>query len=667
MYLTSNIEEAFDELFLPALRNAEAFEAFQIIPGIDTRLFRLSIEQLEKAKEVAQKGYLLGYYVLARYHQVVKPSEDSMETAMNLLKSLSEKGIGDAAWALAMCYLRGYQGPVLLDRYNELIDEAIDKNSPIALKQRLHDMAHGENGRKAEPKKVVNYIENLFNEDEENENKYPYLYAVMGDCYRKFGNKDKADECYEKAIDLGYFEAGADRFESRIEGPDKNHWRDVLDILLDSACDGNDPRAFLVRALESVYKYDNQDTSKHSATAAKIREDLETAVQLGNGDAAYYLGLYHYLGSYGFEKNDREAWTWFEKGQRYESGLAFAGMAQMIADGIKPDSTPDNYLLYCQLSALRRGVKEMLHPVIDAYKAGQLDALAEEVEKTYIPMLTQVADQSGTPAIVIVNPDGKANLYKVEKSEWNKIPTLIGAKRLAPVRVNALDKLGKNAELTDHLVAWIDLDAPRKGLPVNAVASKIYQGIIAGDVVFSLADRLYDPMPFYGFNEAKAVVKALGAELQETITDLRAVKETRPSYADYTKVNPLVNNGYVARIEPDGKAHIVKSSLNVFVLFEEDIYDPVRLQTLYDLGAKLGLKGHLTLWTDNSALKKQLNWNPKITPNPIAAKWFPGPVADNVFVAMEDENYRIMLFDDLEQLKQACLALGITENNILID
>ena len=182
-----------------------------------------------------------------------------------------------------------------------------------------------------------------------------------------------------------------------------------------------------------------------------------------------------------------------------------------------------------------------------------------------------------------------------------------------------------------------------------------------------MADRLFEPVMFFGIDEAKTVVEALGAELKDVITDLSKVSGERQKPMDYSKVNPTANKGYVARIEPDGKAHIVNSSLGVFALFEEDIYDPARLQSLYDLGTKLSLKGRLTLWTDNSALRKQLVMNDKITPNPIGAKWYPGPVADNVFVAMEDDNYRMMLFDDLEQLKQTCLALGVTENNIIIE
>lgn len=633
---SKQVESAFNELFLSALRNAEALAYFHSIPGIDTRLFRITPDQLELVQKAADKGYAVAHYVLGRYHQVVKPEEDSLEKAQQYLESAANAGIPDAQWALAMRYLLGYQGPVDINEFNNLIDQAFNNGSMMALRQRLHDNIHGEHGQKADPKTTIKSIEAFLAQDEDNAIRYPYMYDLLGDAYHKIGNKDKADECYEKAEDHGYFESGASRFLNKIEGPDKDFYRETLSVLLDFACDNQDPNSFLTRALEHAYHYDKEEKPERKASwIPKIKEDLETAFKLGLGDAAYYLGLYYYEGSHGFEQDYNEAWRWFSRGQYLESGMVFAGMAKMIEDGIKPDDLPDNYLDYLKLGASLR--------------------------------ITEAQADENIPTVVIVGIDGKANIYKVEKAEWTKLPHLIDAKRLAPVRLNAIDKLGKKAGLTDRLVAWVDIDAPRKGLPVNPTAGKFLNGVIAGDIVFTMADRLFEPVLFFGIDEAKTVVEALGAELKDVITDLSKVSGERQKPMDYSKVNPTANKGYVARIEPDGKAHIVNSSLGVFALFEEDIYDPVRLQSLYDLGAKLSLKGRLTLWTDNSALRKQLVMNDKITPNPIGAKWYPGPVADNVFVAMEDDNYRMMLFDDLEQLKQTCLALGVTENNIIIE
>lgn len=595
-----NVEDAFDELFLPALRNEDACNYFMIIPNTSTRLFRLSPEQIELVQKAADKGYPLAWYVLGRYHQVVKPEKDSIDKAAEYLEQAADAGIPDARWALTMLYLYGYMGPVDMDKYNDLLDKAFDGGSLQAYKQKLHNMIQGVCNYRRDPKAAIQIIESFLEKDEEYGAIYPDLYALLGDAYRTVGNKDKADKCYEKAQDLGFFEAGARRFQNRVEGPDKDFYRETLSVILDFACDEKDPESLLVRALEHAYHYDKEEKEEKKASwLQKLRDDLNAAVELGNGDAAYYLSQYYSTGSYGFDKDEKEAEKWFIKASQLDSPLARAG----------------------------------------------------EVEG-------EVDDEAEIPTVIIVNAEGKATVIRQEKEEWYKLAALIGAKRIAPVRVDALDKLAAKAGFSDHLVAWVDIDAPRKGLPENSLARTFYPGLIAGDIVFSLADNIWDPMPFYGVGEAMTAVDALKAQLDAVVTDLDGIEEMRVKPADYSKLNPFVDKGFVARIEPDGKAYIVDNSLAVFALVEEEIYDPARLDKLYELGKELGLDGRLTLWTENSALRKQMVMDEKITPNPIAAKFCPGPVADNIFVALEDDEYRIKLFEDKAVLKKVCLALG---------
>lgn len=641
-----NVEKAFDELFLPALRNAKAYEYFLMIPNTDTRLYRLTPEQLEKVGEAAERGYALAHYVLGRYHQVVRPEADSMDKARELLGTAADAGIGDARWALAKMYLYGYGEPVDFDRYNKFISEAFEEGESMqAFKQHLHDIIHGHYGNDPDPKSVIKVIESFLEKDEEYAAIYPDMYDLLGDAYRKVGNKEKADNCYEQSRDHGYFESGAHRFENKVEGPDKDFYRETLAVFLDFACDEQDPNAFLDRALEHAYHYDQNENQnendnenengKRTELLKKLHEDLEEAFRLGHPDAAYYLGLYHYTGAYGYEKDPREAWNWFCKGQERESALAYEGIVQMIDDGVHPNNLPEGYREHClHCAEIRRGGE---------------------------------ARPAAIPTVFIVNPDGKATIYKVEKEEWYKLAHIIGAKRIAPVRVDALDKLGQKAGFGDHLVAWVDIDAPRKGLPQNKIAKSFYPGVIAGDVVFSLADNLYDPMTFYGIEEAEKAIKALKAELVEVVTDISGVSDDKQRDFDYSKVNPFVDKGYVARIEPDGKAHIVPNSLAVFALVEEEIYDPARMEKLHDIGRELELNGRLTLWTDNSAMRKQMVMYDKYTENPIGVKYYPGPVADNIFVAMEDEDYRIMIFNNKELLKRACIALGVKPEDVVSD
>lgn len=665
---SKHFEDAFDGLFKLALTNPEAYDYFHILPGIDIRLFRLTEEQLELVQKKAKK-YAVAQYVLGRYHQVVRPEEDSLETAVELLKSAADAGIGDAQWALATMYLYGYDGPVDYAHYQELLSQASKNGSAMALRQRLLDLTNGEHGLEAEPKKVISIITDYLESDENNPSKYPYLYAVMGDAYRKVGNKESANECYEKASDLGYFECEADKFLNHIEGPDKDFYRVNFSMLLDFGCDENNPYCFLQRGLERAYHYAKKDDESANITPEQIKEDLEKAYELGNGEAAYHLGKYYYTGECDFEQNVEEAWDWFDRAVERENGDAYAAIVRIIDDGHYPDGDlPDGYREICLLNAARRGSKLALVPLIEANKSGILAPFVDEIEQCYAPMLHQTEGTAKMSMVAVIHPDGTATAYKLEKEEWLKLPHLIGAKRLMPLRVDGLEQIGKQAGLTDHLVAWIDLDAPRKGLLVNPVATKFFDGVIAGDIAIALADKLYDPVPFYGLDEAQEALDALGVTLKETVTDISAVSDAKPAQMDYGKLNPNADKGYLARIEADGKAIIMSSGLQMFALFEEDIYDPARLQKLYSLGQQLGLKGRLTVWTNNAELRKILLFPGTAFPchNPIGEQFYPGAVVDNFFVAMEDESYRIMLFEDVETLKQVCIAMGVKPEDITV-
>ena len=661
---SKDIEEAFDTIYLSALRNEQARDIFLVIPGIDTRLFRLTEEQIDLVKTTAEKGYPLAKYVLGRYYQVVKPEGSTMGEAGELLKAAADEGIADAYFALATMVEQGYYGPVNTDTYDELINTALKEGSAMAIRSHLLDTVHGLHGMKANPKKAIDSIVNKIFVDEESEKLYPYLYAVMGDAYKAMGNDAQADTCYEKAIDLGYFEARSDRFANKLTGPNAEWNREMFNMFLDFGCDDKDPKSFLYRALENIHFFDKKDAAQQAALTDKIREDLETAVALGQGRAAFYLGYCHYYGKYGFVEDNNAAWRWFCKGMDLEDGYAYGGLAQMVDEGFCPQGLPEDFAATCRLNGLRRGNLSLLDKVLEVYRAGKLQDCADEIEQIYIPMTEQEEDNSAISTLVVINAEGKALLCHVEKNGWNGVPALIGAKRLAPIRVDGLEEIGKRIGLTEHLTAWTDLEAPRKGLPINAVAARFYPGVIAGDIVFSLADNLYDPMPFYGTEEAVALIQALGADLvNPDVQDLDVVVKER-KHIEPTR-SMLINDGFIARVEPDCKTYILRCGKDFFTLFEEEMYDPARLDSLYALGQRLKLPGRLTAWIDNTALRKQKVGLNTIVDNVVGNSFYPGKVADNIFIGMEDENFNMMTFSSTAQLKTTLIAMGIMPGDII--
>lgn len=622
----SNLEfkevvEAFDELFLPACRNADALQYFLVIPDTDTRLFMLTEEQLEKVQMMADKGYATAQYVLGRYHQVVKPDDDSIEKAIGLFEAALKNGVANAYAALAQMNLQGYYGPIDPDAYDKTIEKAIEEGSPMALRMKMEDIIFGRNGYKAEPKNIINYLEKDFLKKDEVVAMYPYFYVVLGDAYNKTGNKAKAADCYEKAVDLGYFEAAYKHHAAKLEGLNPMA-REMYNMVIDMECDDNRPGCFMLRAMLLGDKYEEQDAAERKETAKKIIEALEKDYELGMGGAATRLGNIYYLGEYGIKRDKKTAWDWFYRGTLREDAEAFNGLAMMVKDGNCPDNLPEGFYEWCEINAQRRS--------------------NAAPDKHYL---------------AIIKPDGNAVAYSFIKDDWDKVAGYVGAKRLAPIRVDALK----------GMTAWVDIEAPRKGLPMNKVAKKFFKGVIAGDIILTQTDDIWDPMLFMDTDEIKDAVEALGGKLVQVVNDELALSKEKREYTKISKDLLKSESGFVARIQPDNTAHIVDTNHKMFALVEEDIYDPIRLESLYKLGEKLGLNGRLTIWTDNSALRKQKIMNNENEMNTIGTKIFPGPVADNFFVAMEDENYNIMLFDDEKQLKQVLVALGVKPENIVKD
>lgn len=526
----------------------------------------------------------------------------------------------DAYAEQARMVLFGYDEKSSLEDYNELLDKALNEGSPIGMKMRLEDMVYGRNGQEKDPKRVIKFLEEDILNDDDTGMQYPYLYEVLGDAYNKIGNKAKAAECYETASDYGYKEAAYKHHAAKLEGLNPMA-KEMYETVIDMECDDDKPGCFTLRAQLLAEKYEEQDAAERKKTAKKIVEALEHDHKLGFGEAATRLGDIYYLGKYGLKRDMEEAWSWYYNGVKLEDADAFRGLIRMVKDGNSPE-VPDGFIDWCEISAERRG-------------KGAPD-------KHYL---------------AIIKPDGNAVAYNFIKDDWDKVAGYIGAKRLAPIRVNA----------HKNLTVWTDIEAPRKGLPMNVVGKKFLKGVIAGDIVLTQTDDIWDPMFFMDIDELNDTVESLGGKLVQVVNDELALGKEKRKYTKITKDLLQSESGLVARIQPDNTAHIVNSGLKVFALFEEDIYDPMRLESLYKIGEKLGLKGRLTIWTDNSALRKQMVMYNENEMNAIGTKIFPGPVADNFFVAMEDENYNIMLFDDAEQLKQVLVALGVKPQNVVFD
>ena len=70
---------------------------------------------------------------------------------------------------------------------------------------------------------------------------------------------------------------------------------------------------------------------------------------------------------------------------------------------------------------------------------------------------------------------------------------------------------------------------------------------------------------------------------------------------------------------------------------------------------------HITGWVDNMGLLKDLMMNP------IGCKIYPGPIAGDMILTLEDANYKPKSFTDVYELKKVVAALGAPLNGVYLD
>lgn len=530
------ISKAFDYLLVPAQDDAEAQKLFLMIFNTHRRIYLLSKEQMARLKDFADKGNAVSQYAFGRYHMIIRPESDSLEQAITLIEAAAKAGLPDALCAQGLLYRAGHYGWADNEKAKELLHEAYVKGSDFAIRDYLCQKIYGTHGTEANPQSVVNVIKDwmLVEESDDIAVVNPIYYELLGHAYAQLGYKENAEKYYKKAIAMGYVEAYSD-YCILFNSTDENGSRPESYLSkLDLGCDAGDSFCFLFRAFAHMEEFDSCEDEQKEQLTAKIKEDLEKAVEQGSDMAPYFLGNAYYYGKYGFEENDMKAWNWLIDGCERDDSFAYSQIAQIILDGHQPEEVKEGTLEYCQLKALRYGDEDQLRNVVEAYRNGKLTFAAPEIEKYYIPKYDslphdeqeeededdeEILDdflESDYKLIAIIKTDGTTDIIEFDVEEgWDELPDYIGAKRLDAIRVMPLYNIGKElGYTTDHITGWVDNMGLLKDLPMNQVGCMIYSGPIAGDMILTLeSDSGYHPKSFESLERLKKVIAALGAKL----------------------------------------------------------------------------------------------------------------------------------------------------------
>lgn len=116
---------------------------------------------------------------------------------------------------------------------------------------------------------------------------------------------------------------------------------------------------------------------------------------------------------------------------------------------------------------------------------------------------------------------------------------------------------------------------------------------------------------------------------------------------------------FIAIIKTDGSAEIIEFDVEYWDELPEYIaakrLDAVRVVPLYDIAEELGLDDHITGWVDDRGLMKNLD------ENPVGCKIYPGTIAGDMILTLENDEYKPKSFNDLDIIYSVLNKLGVTE------
>lgn len=468
--LKNDIATAFDLLYNAAHMDQTARRLFLMIPEINTRLFRLTMDQEEFLEEEAKKEDPLAQYTLARLYQA---HGYSLNEARDLFIATANSGMGDAFAALAMMMVNGQLEGVEIDKeqYYQGIAEAVDKNSMLGQYYMYKATIRGYENHPADPKAVIDNIKDWLKGDEIEDllKVNPTYYEILAMAYEALGDIKTAAHYYQKCVRMGrhdlHYQWTLNTFlNDNVEVTDEEGYEKAVEEGVALGC----PCAYLLRAFLNEQHYDaSEDEKEREALSKMIGEDLHTTGSLGEGLGVYNLGLMNRYGLYGYAEDNKAAWGYFLDASGMNVAEAWTEMGKMYLDDEAPGELGPNFLSYCRLMALRLGDDEQLIPVIVSFHGGSLDAYRNEVLKYYLPKYEALSDEDkadyfGIRFIAILHPDKEANIiaFDFDTEDWSALEDLAETAQLEALPSQQLQHIGKELNLEGRIAVWGDRKKP---------------------------------------------------------------------------------------------------------------------------------------------------------------------------------------------------------------
>lgn len=456
-------------------------------------------------------------YAYARWLVIKNPEKGSFAKAYHLYEEAEEGGCIDATIGLSFMYDSGDAGVVDKKLAITLRNKALNQGSEWAALIYARNRIAGYNAE-AEPEKVVEEIKQRIATEE---NLYPEWYDVLAFAYDQLGDKENAKKVYRKAVDNNVVASYAHlAMIYKEEGDDANYRKWMLEGI-----DKGNGLCCMLDADMAEEDFLALPKDERETLHMAVLQRLARGVVLCEGVCAYFQACNYYYGELGFEQDFEAAMEAATKG--YTLGDPFsctliADMSEENGDTHEILKLDEGQTAFMRLEALRYGDESQLDAVVKAYRKGLYKGpIAEEVEREWLPQfklkpLPNLVKDEMAPTVLIIHPNAyteylEADLSKV--SIWEPFPQigkLIDAKDTRDFSVSQqMRDITKAADLEEgrYLTMFYDIDAEKKGLKVNPVATKLSGGKeIRGKVIIALEGD-FQPMdcndsgyrPFYSF------------------------------------------------------------------------------------------------------------------------------------------------------------------------
>lgn len=442
-------------------------------------------------------------------------NNDDINKAFDLYAKSAEGGCADALMGESLLWSNGMGGIMDSQLAADLRDEAVAKGSELAAMCQARNRIAGLNANK-EPEQVLEEIKQRMATDTDLN---PNWYGIMAYAYETLDDLENAKKMYHEAVERGeeracFFLA----YIYRNEGDEETYRKLMLEgiergcalcCILDADMDE-----------EAFYEL---SLNKQTQTRREITKRLKRGIELGEGLCAYYLAINYYHGDLGFKRDLNKAFKYAQEGYR----LGDACCCNLIVD-MQDDETPKGFKLnekqmaFMRLEALRLGDDDQLAKVVKAYHEGlyTVEAIQEEIRREWLPKyikpLPNLVKDEMDPTVLVIHPDGYAEYLEADISKFHfedpfkEIGELIDAADTRSVTVTQpLRDITEAVGLEEgqNVAMFYDLDAEKKGLKVNPVATKLNGGNeIRGAVVVALEGD-FVPMdcndsgyrPYYSF------------------------------------------------------------------------------------------------------------------------------------------------------------------------